>query len=214
MNRSILKIALCTAFAAFGVNANAQKVYNEGVANYTVSASMGSADTKVYFTADSSAAVTDNGMYTAKIVSDSKSTYTAVLVDVPSMSMRKIAVLTPAEVSQVNAELPKLTFTPTTETKQINGFNCKKVTAKDAKSGMDIELWVTNDIKAPVTSITKPFADAGGTPVKFVTVQQGQTVNVELKSIAGDKVPTGTFGIPAGYDKLSFSELKALGGQQ
>jgi hypothetical protein len=214
MNKSILKIALCTAFAAFGVSANAQKVYNEGVANYTVSASMGSADTKVYFTADSSAAVTDNGMYTAKIVSDSKSTYTAVLVDVPSMSMRKVAVLTPAEVGQVNAELPKLTFTSTTETKQINGFNCKKVTAKDAKSGMDIELWVTNDIKAPVTSITKPFADAGGTPVKFVTVQQGQTVNVELKSIAADKVPAGTFGIPAGYDKLSFSALKALGGQQ
>ncbi|PJJ84941.1 DUF4412 domain-containing protein [Mucilaginibacter auburnensis] len=214
MNKSILKTALFAAFASFGISANAQKVYTEGVANYTVSSPMGSADTKVYFTTDSSAAVTDNGMYTAKIVSDSKNTYTAVLVDVPAMSMRKVAVLTPAEVTQVNGEIPKLTFTPTTETKQINGFNCKKVTAKDPKSGMDIELWVTNDIKAPVTSITKPFTDAGGTPVKFVTVQQGQTVNVELKSMAGDKVPAGTFGIPAGYDKLSFSALKALGGQQ
>ena len=213
MNKSISKIALCAVFAAFGVNANAQKSYNEGVASYSISASMGSADTKVYFTADSSAAVTNNGMYTAKIVSDSKGAYTAILVEVPSMSMRKVAVLTPAEVAQVNGEIPKLTFTPGTETKQINGFNCKKVIAKDAKSGTDIELWITNDIKAPVTSITKPFANAGGTPVKFTTVQQGQTVNVELKSISGDKIPAGTFGIPAGYDKLSFAALKALGGQ-
>jgi len=213
MNKIVLKITLGVAAAAFSLNARAQKSYTDGVLNYAISAPMGSTETKVYFTADSSAAVTNNGAYTAKIVSDNKSTYVAVLVDVPMVSMKKAAVLTAAEIAQVNGEVPVFTFTPTTETKQINGYNCKKVTAKESKTGSNIDVWVTNDITTPVNSVTKPFAAAGGVPVQFKTVQQGQTVTVELKSISAEKVAAGTFGIDPGYEKISFADLKALGGQ-
>lgn len=212
MNRSISKIALGATLALCSFNASAQKTYTEGVANYTISAPVGSMDTKMYFTNDSSAAVSDNGQYTLKILTDNKSSYMAILVNVPMISMKKVAVLSPTEVAQANNEIPKLTFTPTAETKEINGFNCKKVNAKYA-SGSNIELWVTNDIKMPSNSITQPFASAGGVPVKFVTVQQGQTVNAELKSISSEKVASGAFGIPQGYEKISFAELKVLGGQ-
>lgn len=213
MNKTVFKITLAVAIAAVSVNARAQKAYTEGVVNYAISAPMGSTETKVYFTADSSAAVTNNGAYTAKIVSDNKSTYVAVLVDVPMVSMKKAAVLTPAEITQVNGEVPVFTFTPTTETKQINGYNCKKVNAKEAKTGTNIDVWVTSDITIPVNSITKPFVGAGGVPVQFQTVQQGQTVTVELKSISAEKVAAGTFGVAPGYEKMSFTDLKALGGQ-
>jgi hypothetical protein len=214
MNKAILKIALGAVLAAFSINANAQKAYTEGVANYTVSVPIGSVDTKMYFTGDSSAAVSDNGQYTLKIVADNKGSFMSILVDVPMISMKKVAVLSPSELAQANNEIPKLTFTSTTETKQINGFNCKKVNAKDTKSGSNIELWVTNDIKMPLNSISQPFANAGGVPVKFVTMQQGQMVNAELKSISAEKVAPGTFAVPSGYDKISFADLKALGGQQ
>lgn len=199
--------------AAFSMSAFAQKSYTQGILDYTISAPIGDANTKVYFTPDSNAAVTDNGQYTVKIVADNKNTYAAILVDISMMSMKKVAILSPTEVAQANGEVPTFTFTPGTETKQINGFACKKVTAKDAKSGSTIDLWVTNDIKLPINSITRPFAAAGGVPVQFTTVQQGQTVNVILKSISDAKVPAGTFGIPPGFDKMSFAALKALGGQ-
>ena len=213
MNKTLLKLTTCAMLAALSMNTYAQKAYTEGVANYTISASIGSADTKVYFTTDSSAAVTNNGAYTAKMVSDNKSTYFAVLVDVPMVSMKKAAVLSSAELTQMNGEVPVFTFTQTPETNIINGYNCKKVTAKEAKTGSTIDVWVTNDISMPVNSITKPFAAAGGVPVQFKTVQQGQTVNVDLKSISAEKVAAGSFGIAPGYEKISFADLKALGGQ-
>lgn len=200
-------------FMAFSISASAQKVYTEGVINYSVGAAMLTIDSKVYFSPDSSAVVTNTGEYTAKIMSDNKGSSVTILVDVPVISMKKVAMLTPAEIAQANAEIPKFTFTPTAETKQINGFNCKKIVAKDAKTGSNIDLWITNDIKTPVNSMTKPFADVGGVPVQFTTVQQGQTVNVELKSISADKPPAGTFGVPPGFDKISFADLKKLGGQ-
>ena len=43
-------------------------------------------------------------------------------------------------------------------------------------------------------------------------MQQGKVIEMTLKSITDDKAPAGTFGIPAGYDKMSLDDLKAMGG--
>lgn len=208
-----LKIALGLAFTAVAFSANAQKTYTQGSADYTLSVAGTNIETKVYFNADSSAAVTQQGPANIKILSNTKGTYVAILVDVPMVSIKKVAVLSPEEIAQARAEEPKFTFTPGTETKQINGFNCKKVTVKDTKSGTVYTAWVTKDIVAPVNSLTKYFAGAGGFPVQFTTIQQGQSTDITLKSISDARVPAGTFGIPAGFDKMSLADLSALSGK-
>src|SRR5215216_6126183 len=111
MNKTFLKIALGALFAAFTVNANAQKAYTEGVATYSLSTGAGSAEAKVYFSTDSSATVTMQGPATIKILNNAKGTYMAVIVDVPVASIKKAAVLTPDEVDQAMGDMPKLTFT-------------------------------------------------------------------------------------------------------
>jgi len=214
MTRSIFKIALCAVLAAFSVNANAQKTYTEGLADYTMSIQAGAADTKVYFTTDSNMMITENAQYTLKMLADTKGSYMSILVEVPMISMKQAATLSPAEIATASKEMPKFTFSPTTETRQINGFNCKKVNAKDANSGSSSELWVTNDIKMPPNVLSAPFVNAGGVPIKFTTKQQGQMVNVELKSVSAQKVASGTFTVPSGHDKISFETLKAFSGQQ
>lgn len=207
-----LKIALGLAFTAFTFSANAQKTYTQGLATYSLKTAQGDVDSKVYFSADSSVAITQAGPATIKILSNIKGSYVAVLVDVPVASIKKAAVLTPDEIEQAQAAAPKLTFTPGTETKVINGFNCKKVDVKDSKSGSSYVAWVTKDITAPMTSLTKYFGEAGGFPVQFTTFQQGQPVDVTLKSVTDEKAPAGSFGIPAGFDKISLDDLKAMGG--
>lgn len=212
MNIKFFKIALGVAFIAITFSANAQKNYAEGIATYAISAGGLNIESKVYFTADSSASVSQYGPANVKFISNNKSTYAAVLVDVPIASKKLVAVLTPDEIDQGNAAAPKFVFTASTETKQINGFNCKKVTAKDSKSGGTYTAWVTNDITAPFNSLTKYFVDAGGYPIQFTTIQDGKAADVTLKSITNEKVPAGTFGIPAGYEKISMDELKAMSG--
>jgi len=212
MKSNIIKAAMGLTLSLAAFRASAQKTYTEGTITYTVKTQMGDVEQKVAFRGDSSCSTSQYGPAQVKLISNNKGTYFAVLVDVPVASIKKAAVLTPDEIDQTTAAAPKFTFTPTTETKQINGFNCKKVTAKDSKSGNTYDAWVTNDISTPSTMITKYFDGIGGFPIQFTAIQQGQAVNMELKSISGDKVPAGTFGIPAGYDRITLEELNSMRG--
>lgn len=214
MNIKSTIIAMVLAFSCITISASAQKTYTEGTATYLLATGIGDLEAKIIFNADSNAFITQQGPANIKAISNTAGTYGVILVDVSLIDLKKAAVLTPAELKQAEEQAPKYTFTTTTETKQINGFNSKKVIAKDAKKGSTIEIWVTNDIKAPVNTLTKLFAGAGGFPVQFKTTQSGQTIDATLKSIVQEKVSAGSFGIPAGYDRITLNELNSLGGQR
>jgi hypothetical protein len=214
MNIKQTVTAMVLAFSCIAISASAQKTYTEGTATYALATGIGQLEAKILFNADSNALVTQQGPANIKAVSNTARTYGVILVDVPLVSIKKAAVLSPAELKQAEEQAPKFTFTTTAETKVINGFNSKKVIAKDAKNGSTIDVWVTNDIKAPANTLTKLFEGAGGFPVQFKTTQSGQTVDATLKSIVQEKVPAGSFGIPAGYDRITLNELNTLGGQR
>jgi hypothetical protein len=167
-------------------------------------------EAKVSFKGDSSAMAIQQGPAAIKIISF-KEDYLAVLVDVPVANMKKAAVATPGELEDAMSKLPTFTFTPTTETKQIAGYNCTKVIAKDEK-GATYDTWVTKDIIAPASAYSRILAKAGGFPVQFTISQMGRNVTNTLKTISDAKVPAGTFGIPAGYDRITLTELSSMGG--
>lgn len=212
MKFKLFNVALCLALSATVMSASAQKKISSGVAVYSVSTAMGSAESKVTFTADSSAAFTDFGIYNMNILSDTKNDYLVICVDVPIRNQKKAAVASPSELEGMADMLPKLAFTPTTETKTIAGYNCTKVKVKETKSNKDYEAWVTNDISVPLNGLSRFFEGAGGVPVQFVTFQQGQEVKVTLKSITEKPVAKGAFSIPAGFDKVTLADLSAMRG--
>jgi hypothetical protein len=214
MKLKLLTVAAGIALLATSITATAQKVYKEGVITYTVSGPQGATDTKTYFKADSNVTVSQAGPAKISILTAGDGDYLAVLVDVPVASMKKAAVATPAEIEDGKAAMPVLAFTPTAETKQIAGFNCKKVVAKDPKSGSSFDVWITNDISTPYNGINHLYTKVGGFPVQFTTYQMGTTVNVTFKAISEEKTPAGIFGIPAGFDRISMSDLQALGGKR
>src|SRR6202000_3046371 len=105
--------------------------------------------------------------------------------------LKKAAVATPAEIEEILAQAPKLTFAPTTETKQISGFNCKKVIATDAK-GTKYDVWITNDVTLPASAQQPYYATIGGTPIQYTSFAQGQSTQVTVTSITDAKAPAGT----------------------
>lgn len=211
MKLKFLSVAFGIALSATAISASAQKVYNEGKAVFATKAMGMEGEATNYFKGDSSVVITKQGPANIKILANTKTDFFAVLVDVPVANMKKAAVATPAEVEDFNAQLPELTFTPTTETKQINGFNCKKVTAKD-KAGKTSDVWVTNDFTAPLGTGAKTYGKVGGYPVQYTITQNGVEVTNTLKSIDDSKAPAGTFAIPAGYDRITLTDLQSLGG--
>lgn len=209
---SIKKIALGLAFTTIGFAAHAQKMITEGVITYNVSANGQKGEAKVYFKGDSSSYKMQQGPADITLLSDEKANYMALLVDVPVASMKKAAVYTPADMEQAKSMEPTFTSTPTSETQTIDGYKCKKVQVKEAKSGSTFDVWVTNDVMAPSNLLTRHFVNLGGFPVKFTTIQQGKPVEVELKSIVEEKVKPGTFVIPSDFDKITLQEMMSMAG--
>jgi len=211
MNFKKLAFAAAITVSAATLQANAQKAYKEGAITYNIESPMGSMESKILFKGDSSVMQMQQGPATIKVISAGDNDYRAILVDVPVASKKFAAVATPAELEDEQAKLPELTFTPTTETKQIAGFNCKKVTAKDTKSNDTFDVWVTNDISLSIPNSL--YAKAGGVPVDFYLFNMGKT-HVTLKSVTDEKVPAGSFGIAADYQRISLSDLQAMGGRR
>jgi len=212
MNYKLLNVALGIVLTATTLGASAQKTFTSGVVSYSTDMQGQAADVKQYFTTDSSAAVITFGPGIIKVLSNAKHDYLAVILDIPVASLKKAATATPAELEQAMSMVPSFTFTPTTETKKIGVFNCKKVVAKDSKSGKNYDVWVTNDVSVPATAYPWYYVNAGGFPVQYTAFQQGQEQSITISSISEAKAPAGTFAIGKDFEKVgSLADLR--GGQ-
>jgi hypothetical protein len=212
MKIKLFTAAMGLALTATAISASAQKTYKEGVATISMNAMGQSIEAKNYFRTDSSAVAFAAGPANIRVLTNSKGTFMAVLVDVAVASIKKAAIASPAEIEEEMAKIPAFTFVPGTEAKVINGFNCKKVVATDPKTSKSYDIWVTKDIALPESQATKYYAKAGGFPIQYVTFQNGQASEVTVKSVVEQKVPAGIFSIPGDFDKITMDELKSLGG--
>jgi len=212
MNIKLFNVALGIVLTATVMSASAQKTYTQGVVNLSTDMRGQPVVIKDYFTPDSAAFSFTTGPATIKILADAKYTFFAVLVDVPVASIKKAAIYTPAEIEAAMDAMPKFTFAPGTETKQISGFNCKKVVATDTKTNKTYDIWITNDVTVPQSVIPKYYASIGGVPIQYTSFSQGQEASVTVSSIADTKAPAGTFTISPDFDKISLDDLKAMSG--
>ncbi|OOQ59908.1 hypothetical protein [Mucilaginibacter pedocola] len=212
MKMKLFTVAMGLAFTATAFTASAQKAYKQGLAIVSMNVMGQAIDAKSYFTVDSAALEFATGPASIKVITDSKSTFMAFLVDIPVASRKIAAVATPAEIEEETGKFPKLTFAPTTETKVINGFNCKKVVATNPQDNKTYDIWVTNDISLPLGANSKFYEKAGGVPVQYYSFQNGQAAQVTLKSVTEQAVPKGYFRIPADFDRITMEEFNAMRG--
>lgn len=207
MNIKLFTAALGLTLSVVALSANAQKVINEGIATYDTEVQGQPATATEYFKPDSSATIIAFGAGKVKILLTAKHDYLAVILDIPIANLKKAGIATPAELENAAAQLPTFTFTPGAETKTISGFNCKKVVAKENKSGKTYDIWVTTDVTVPPTAIPSYYREIGGFPVQYTYFQQGQEVVITIKSLTEGKAPAGTYAISSDFEKVGLSDL-------
>ena len=212
MKVKLLSIVFAIALSATTIIAGAQKTYTQGIVTYTTNMRGQDVEVKNYFTQDSIAAVFTAGPATIKVLADANHKSFALLMDVPVASIKKAAIATPDEVSEMMAALPKLTFAPGTDTKQISGFNCKKVVVTDTKENKNYDVWITNDIEVSPAAIPLYYKAIGGFPVQYTAFSQGQVTDVTVTGVSEDTAPAGTFSIPDDFDKITMADLRAMSG--
>ncbi len=215
MKIKLFSAALAVALTSTFLSANAQKNFTQGTITVQTDMRGQTVTLTQYFRPDSNAQTFEAGPAKIRLLSDANYKSFVILVDVSAFNVKKAAVYTPDEIDQVTAGFPTLTFAPTTETKQISGFNCKKVIATDTKTQKTYDVWITNDVTIPTTSIPRYYAATGGVPIQYTAFQQGQSTVVTITSITDAKAPAGTFSVPADFDKISKDDLEAMsrGGQ-
>ncbi len=211
MKIKLFNVALGIALTATALSASAQKSYTQGTISITTNVNGADVQVKAYFTADSAATTFESGPAKIKVLKTNKDTYFAIVVDVSQFNVKKAAIESPAEIEEMTSQFPKFTFAPSTETKQISGFNCKKVVATDAK-GTKYDVWVTNDITLPAGVMPAYYASAGGVPIQYTSFAQGQSTIATVTGITDVKAPAGTFAIASDFDKITMDELKAMSG--
>jgi len=215
MKIKLLNVALGIVLSATVLSANAQKSYPEGLVTINTSAAGQTVEVKEYFRKDSIAAMFSAGPAKIKLLSDANYKFFAVIAEVADFKVKKAAIYTPAEIAQALSVSPTFTFARSTETKQISGFNCKKVVATDIKTKKTYDIWITNDIVLPAAVIEKYYATIGGVPIQYVSFQQGPDGNLSIAdyivtSVSDQKAPAGTFSIAPDFDKISKTELDAM----
>jgi len=215
MKTKFLSAALGIALSATMLSASAQKSYTEGLVTIKTSARGQDVEMKQYFRSDSIATTFAAGPATIKLLSDVNYKFFAVIAEVAAFNVKKAAIYTPDEIDQVVTGFPTFTFAPSAETKQISGFNCKKVVATDTKTQKTYDIWITNDIALPAAVTDKYYAGIGGVPVQYTSFQKGPdgawvTADYTVTAVSDQKAPAGTFGIAPDFDKISKTELEAM----
>src|ERR1700728_53375 len=127
MKIKFLSVAAGIALSATILSANAQKSYTEGLVTLKTSAGGQDVELKTYFRNDSTATMFSAGPANIKLLADANYKFFAVIAEVAAYKIKKAAIYTPDEINQVLSGFPTFTFATSTETKQISGFNCKKI---------------------------------------------------------------------------------------
>lgn len=215
MKTKFLSVALGIILSATVLSANAQKSYSEGLVTIKTSAGGQEVVMKQYFRSDSIATLFSAGPANLKLLSDANYKFFAVVAEVAAFKVKKAAIYTPVEIEKALSVSPTFSFAPSTETKQISGFNCKKVVATDTKTQKTYDIWITNDISLPSAVIEKYYAAIGGTPIEYASFQTGPDGNLSIAdytvvSVSDQKAPAGTFGIAPDFDKITKADLEAM----
>ena len=217
MKTKFLSVALAVALAAVVLSANAQKNYPEGLVTIKTSAGGQEVELKQYFRTDSIATIFSAGPATIKLLAAADYKFFAVVAEVSAYKIKKAAIYTADEIAQALSVSPTFSFAPSAETKQVSGFNCKKVVATDTKTQKAYDVWITNDISLPAATIDKCYAAIGGVPIQYTAFQQGpdgatSIAEYTVTGVSGQKAPAGTFGIAPDFDKISKAQLDAMAG--
>jgi hypothetical protein len=119
-----------------------------------------------------------------------------------------------ADTNAVNKELkgtPKFIFTPTTETKMIAGFKCKKVGVAYADNKFaPFDLYYTEDIKLEDPNWATPFREIKGVLMGYRFNRYGFYMEFTANKVDMEDVDDKIFTIPQEYKKISKEQIDEL----
>ncbi len=154
---------------------------------------------------------------TIKMITDNLTGGMITLMDIPMMGKKIAMKQTKEEVEALKEKTKaegeeelKATINETGETKEILGYNCKKV---DVELGEDIfPVYYTTELNVLSNKNEFPFEDIKGVILEYSMNQQGITTHIVATEIKKQKVNASMFTIPSDYEQMTMEEMMKMFG--
>lgn len=112
-----------------------------------------------------------------------------------------------------NGQLPGIKVTPSTETKTIAGYKCKKALVAYTVNGKTerMDCYYTDALPKMTNTADNPaFKDINGFLMEYNISQGGIQMRITAKSVKAQAVPDALFTIPADYKVMTQEEIVEL----
>jgi len=113
-----------------------------------------------------------------------------------------------------------ITVKPTTDTKTIAGYNCKKaiMTVKSNQAAeQSFDVYFTEDFDVSKFNFGSTLPEVNGMALQFSMAQGPFSLKMTARSVKKENIAASEFAIPADYKQVTTEELKTMfggGGQQ
>jgi hypothetical protein len=212
-------VVLMIGLAGLVTGAFGQRKVSELTLVYDASISSGSKEPKmadaldghsktIYIKGNMSRAELVSALFSSSTIHDSKSGSSVVLKEVSGQKL--LIRMTPENWAENNKRYDGITFTNTSETKAIAGYNCIKAVAK-LPDGTTFTVYYTPDIVPENKEYDYQFKNLNGLPLEYELVQGKLTIRYTVSKINMNPVPANKFDIPkTGYREMTYEESKKM----
>ena len=216
--RSLLFVIIGIIIWAAGCKQTDDKFISEGEIEYEASvldqdnsmATMAPNKMLVKFKSNKSCAEMNAGMglFSASFISDPEKKSFIQLVKI----LNKKFLLTQDEesIKRENARY-ELKLIPSTETKVIAGYTCKKMEVIPADKNIHaFDVYYTNEIDIKQPNYTNPFHEIDGVLMEYQLKKFGLEMRFVARKVKKEIIDEKCFQIPADYKKVSEKEMKMI----
>jgi GLPGLI family protein len=216
MKKSILTLAIV---ASSVVLVRGQKKLSDLTLIYDAKVTTGNAEprmadafdgatTTIYLKGNMSRSEMSSALFSSATIHDAQ---TGIAVVLREVSGQKLLIrMTAANWKDKNSRYQGISFTNTSETKEIAGYKCVKAVAK-MSDGSSFTVFYTPDIIPENKEYDYHFRNLNGLPLEYELTQRNLTIRYTVSKINMNPVPSSKFEIPtSGYRELTYDESKKL----
>lgn len=216
--RSLAFVIVGIIIWAAGCKQTDEKFISEGEIEYEASlldhtnsmATMAPNKMIVRFKANKSCAEMSAGMglFSASFISDPENKSFTQLVKILN---KKFLLTQDEEAINKENERYELVLTPTSETKMIAGYTCKKINVIPSdKNIQPFAVFYTDEIDIKKPNFTNPFHKIDGVLMEYQLKKFGLEMRFVAKSVKKSVVDEKCFQIPGDYKSVSEKEMRMI----
>jgi len=166
------------------------------------------ATTTIFLKGNMSRSEMSSALFSSTTIHDAQ---TGIAVVLREVSGQKLLIrMTAANWKDKNARYQGISFTNTSETREIAGYKCTKAVAK-MSDGSSFTVFYTPDIIPENKEYDYHFRNLNGLPLEYELTQRNLTIRYTVSKINMNPVPASKFEIPtSGYREMTYDESKKI----